>query len=183
MTSKPWQPDPHFEQFRDAGFHFYQFISPVRFDDAYDPSTGTFPQHAFDRLERLREYVALDPRAMFMIRVDTEPRGDASAWLRQYPDEHEVLEPRAKGIYLTPSYASQQWLKDGSAFLRAMIRYLSDSGLGEHVLGYLVGAGDSNEWVKVGPMEDWAGDYSPAMQRAFRQWLRDTYSDDGGIAR
>jgi hypothetical protein len=45
------------------------------------------------------------------------------------------------------------------------------------VLGYLVGAGDSNEWVKVGPMEDWAGDYSPAMQRAFREWLRVTYVD------
>lgn len=176
-ASRPWSPDPHFEHFRDAGFRFYQFISPVRFDDAYDPSTGEFPQRAFTQFERLRQYIELAPRAMFMIRVDTEPRGDASAWLQQYPDEREVLESRAKGIYLTPSYASTQWLKDGSAFLQSMIRYLRESGLSEHVLGYLVGAGDSSEWVKIGPMEDWAGDYSPAMQRAFRAWLRETYAN------
>src|SRR6186713_2723416 len=84
-AAKPWQPDPHFEQFRDAGFHFYQFISPVRFDDAYDPASGEFPQRAFTLFERLRKYIELDPRALFMIRVDTEPRGDQSAWLRQYP--------------------------------------------------------------------------------------------------
>jgi hypothetical protein len=176
-ADKPWQPDPHFEQFRDAGFHFYQFISPMRFDDAYEPSTGEFPQQAFTPFERLQKYIELDPRAMFMIRVDTEPRGDASAWLQQYPDEREVLESRAKGIYMTPSYASQQWLKDGSAFMQAMIRYLRESGLSEHIMGYLVGAGDSNEWVKIGPMEDWAGDYSPAMQRAFRDWLIQAYGD------
>jgi beta-galactosidase len=176
-ATKPWQPDPAFEQFRDAGFHLYQFISPVRFDDAYDSSSGAFPLMAFRRFDRLRDYLKLDPLAMFMIRVDTEPRGDESAWLRRYPEECEVLESRAKGIYPTPSYASRQWLTDGCAFLRAMIGYLRDSGLDRHVLGYLVGAGDSTEWVKVGPMEDWAGDYSPAMQRAFRRWLIGTYGD------
>lgn len=176
-SNKPWRPDPYFEQFRDAGFHFYQFISPVRFDDAYDPSTGEFPQQAFTPFERLRNYIKLDSRAMFMIRVDSEPRGDASAWLKQFPEECEVLEQRAKGTYLTQSYASRQWLEDGSAFLRSMIRYLHDSGLNEHVIGYLIGAGDSGEWVKVGPMEDWAGDYSPAMQKMFREWLRETYGN------
>jgi len=180
-ADQPWQPDPAFEQFRDAGFHFYQFISPVRFDDAYDPGTGEFPQPAFTRFDRLREYVRLDPQAKFMIRIDTEPRGDGSAWLRQYPDDCEVLESRAKGIYLTPSYASQQWLRDGSAFMQAIIHYLREHELEQHIMGYLVGAGDSTEWVKIGPMEDWAGDYSPVMQQAFRTWLREVYPDAAAL--
>ena len=167
--------DPYFEQFRDAGFHFYSAPCPVSFDDAYDAETGEFPAERFAPLEILRRYAALDPQARFLLRVTIEPRGADSAWTRRYPQECEVLEARAKGIYATPSYASEVWLDDASRFLRALIDYLYAQGLDRHVLGYLVCGGDSAEWVKVGPMEDWAGDYSPPMQRAFARWLRETY--------
>jgi len=173
-----WQPDPGFASFRDAGFHSYSIELPVRFDEAYDPSTGEFPLEAFDRLDGLKRYIQLDPQARFLLRVGIEPRGDESAWLRQYPTECEVLEPRAKGIYLTPSYASQHWLRDADKFLWALIRFLHEDGLADHILGYLVCGGDSAEWVKIGPMEDWAGDYSAPMQAAFRQWLREQYGND-----
>jgi len=172
------QGEPNFESFRDAGFHFYSLDMPVRFDDAYDPSTGEFPLEAFARLDGLKRYIRLDPQAQFLLRVGVEPRGDESAWLRQYPAECEVLEPRAKGIYLTPSYASQHWLRDAGKFLRALIRFLYEDGLADHILGYLVCGGDSAEWVKIGPMEDWAGDYSAPMQAAFREWLCAEYHND-----
>ena len=174
----PWQPDPHFAEFRDAGFHFYTFQVSVNFDHAYDPRTGEFRPEAFSLLDDLRRYAEIDPQARFLLPVGIEPRGDESAWLSQHPGECEVLESRAKGIYRTPSYASVLWLADAGRFLRALIGYLYDRGLDEHILGYLVCGGDSDEWVKVGPMEDWAGDYSPAMQTAFREWLRSEYAED-----
>jgi hypothetical protein len=167
--------DPYFEQFRDAGFHLYSAPLPVTFDGAYDPETGDFPEERFAPLDILRRYAELDPQARFLLRVGTEPRGEDSAWIRQHPEECEVLEARAKGIYPTPSYASDVWLRDAAAFLRALIGYLYAHDLDRHILGYLICGGDSAEWVKVGPMEDWAGDYSPPSQRAFAQWLRQTY--------
>jgi len=173
-----WRGDPHFEAFRDAGFHYYSIQIPVRFDDAYDPATGEFPAAAYAPMQLLARYAELDPEARFLLRVGVEPRGDDSAWIRQHRDECELLEPRAKGIYLTPSFASAAWLRDAERFLHALIGYLYNQGLDRHILGYLVCGGDSAEWVKVGPMEDWAGDYSRPMQEAFRRWLGDKYGDD-----
>lgn len=172
------QANPYFEAFRDAGFHSYSIHCPVTFDGTYDPATGAFPQDAFAPMNDLRRYVALDPEAKFLLRVRTDPRGDESAWIQQHRDECELLEARAKGIYLTPSLASKIWLRDASRFLRALVRYLGDQHLDKYILGYLVCGGDSSEWVNVGPMEDWAGDYSQPMQEAFRQWLVDKYGGD-----
>ena len=172
-----WVSEPHFEQFRDAGFHFYSISVPTHFDDAWDPATGEFKRESFAPLRGLKRFAALDPQAKFLLRVDTEPRGDESAWLRLHPGECEILEPRAKGIYKTTSYGSQLWLDDGARFVQALIGFLCDEGLDQHILGYLICGGDSSEWVKVGPMENWAGDYSPAMQANFRRWLRAKYGE------
>jgi len=170
-----FQPDPHFEEFRDAGFHFYSIELPTRFDDAYDPVTQSFKPEAFKRLDDLRCYAALDPQCKFLLRVAIEPRGEDSAWIQQHRDQCEILEARAKGIYPTPSYASTIWLNDAAEFIRTLIRYIYDNGLAQHILGYLICGGDSAEWVKVGPMEDWAGDYSLPMQQAFGKWLSNKY--------
>lgn len=176
--SSGWRGDPYLEEFCQAGFHYYSIQVPVRFDDAYDPATRGFRREAFAPMEMLRRYAALDPQARFLLRVGTEPRGEDSAWIQQHPQECERLEARAKGIYLTPSFASQVWLRDAVRFVQELIAYLYEQGLDEHVLGYLLCGGDSAEWVKIGPMEDWAGDYAPPMQEAFRRWLRAKYHDD-----
>jgi hypothetical protein len=176
-----WQGDPHFEQFRDAGFHFYSVELPTRFDDAYDAASGGFNLSAFSKLDILRQYIALDPQARFLLRVGIEPRGADSAWIQQHRDQCEVLESRAKGIYPTPSYASKVWLRDASAFIRTLIAYIHEHGLAEHILGYLICGGDSAEWVKVGPMEDWAGDFSAPMQEEFRTWLRAKYKTNEAL--
>lgn len=170
-----FQSDPYFEQFRDAGFHFYSVELPTRFDDAYDPVTHSFKPEAFRRLDDLKRYAELDPQCKFLLRVSTEPRGETSAWIQQHRDECEILEARAKGAYPTPSYASRLWLNDAAEFIRTLIRYIYEHGLSQYILGYLICGGDSSEWVKIGPMEDWAGDYSAPMQQAFARWLRAKY--------
>ncbi|MCL4506303.1 MAG: hypothetical protein M1140_09815 [Chloroflexi bacterium] len=176
-----WQPDPHFEEFRNAGFHFYSIELPTRFDDAYDAATGSFNPAAFSRLDDLKRYVAIDPQARFLLRVGVEPRGEQSAWIRQHRDQCEVLEERAKGIYPTPSYASKIWLHDAAEFIRTLIRYIFEHGLSDCILGYLICGGDSSEWVKIGPMEDWAGDFSLPMQQEFSRWLKSRYGDEQSL--
>jgi hypothetical protein len=177
--SDPNNAEARLQEFRDAGFHFYSVSIEgcISFDRAYDPETGEFPERTFTPLDTLRRYAGIVPQAKFLLRVGTEPRGEESAWIKQHPQECEVLESRAKGIYATPSYASQVWIRDASRFLRALIGYIYAKGLDRCILGYLICGGDSAEWVKVGPMEDWAGDYAPPMQEAFRQWLRERYGD------
>lgn len=174
--------DPDVLALRGAGFSFFMMDANIRFDDVYDAETDGFPKERYAPLgEVLRAYAAAIPEGCFMLRVFVEPRGDDSPWINQYPDECEVLEPAAKGTYATPSYGSEIWLRDAGRFLRGMIAYLDDAGLGETVCGYLVCAGDSAEWVKIGPMENWANDYSPAMQSAYQRWLRDEYASDAAL--
>ena len=175
--------DPYFEQFRDAGFHLYSAPLPISFDDVYDPDSGDFVAERLAPLDILRRYAELDPQSKFLLRVGTEPRGKDSAWIQQHPEECEVLEARAKGIYATPSYASERWMADAARFLRTLIGYLYAHDLDRHILGYLICGGDSAEWVKVGPMEDWAGDYSVPTQQAFHRWLRERYGDVEALRR
>ena len=108
-----WQGDPYFEQFRDAGFHFYSIELPTGFDDAYDAATSSMKYAAFERLDVLKRYAELDPQAKFLLRVGIEPRGEQSAWIKQHTDECEALETRARPVYAvlrlrtdTPSAAS-----------------------------------------------------------------------------
>ena len=178
-----WQPDPHFVEFRDAGFHFYSIELPTRFDDAWDAATGTFNAAAFTPLNDLKRYVEIDPAAKFLLRVGTEPRGEDSAWIQRHRDQCEVLEARAKGVYPTPSYASKVWLHGAAEFIRTLIRYIFEHALSEHILGYLICGGDSAEWVKIGPMEDWAGDFSIPMQEEFSRWLKERYRDEESLRR
>ncbi|MFH1566784.1 MAG: hypothetical protein ABIL09_02215 [Gemmatimonadota bacterium] len=167
------------EFYRQAGLRFFSLSIEgcISFDRAYDAPTGGFPARAFEPLDNLRRLAERAPEGKFLLRVGTEPRGDESAWIQQHRQECEVMESRAKGIYATPSYASRLWIQDAGRYLQSLIGYIFDRGLDQHILGYLICAGDSAEWVKVGPMEDWAADYSPPMQAAFRQWLEEKYTD------
>lgn len=167
--------DPDFAAMSSAGFCLFTFDLDATFDQCYDPVSDSFREAGYVSLEALRAYAALNPEARFILRVFVEPRGDRSAWIKLHPGECEILEPRAKGIYLTPSFASELWLRDAGRFLQGMVSYLYAHDLSRYVAGYLVCGGDSAEWVKIGPMEDWAGDYSAPMQVAFRRWLRAKY--------
>ncbi|NLG24861.1 MAG: hypothetical protein GX558_05860, partial [Clostridiales bacterium] len=92
--------------------------------------------------------------------------------------ECEALQADDRNGTRTPSFASRQWTRDGARYIRALGQAIEAHGLQNNIFGYLVGCGDSAEWVKGSAMEDWAADYSPAMQAAFSVWLRAKYGDD-----
>lgn len=191
-----WRDDPWFDDFVAAGFRLFQLdMHACNFDRTYDAATDTFPSERFEPLEAIGRYAARCPDAKFMLRVYTEPRGDESAWIQMYPQECEIMEDRARNRrvvlsdgseewrfpYETPSYASDIWLRDACRYVTRLCEELIARGLGNHMLGILLGGGDSCEWVKIGPMEDWAGDYSQPMQRGFSQWLTEKYGTDDAL--
>ena len=191
-----WVPDPWFKDFGDAGFRLFQVeLNPCNFDRTYDPETDSFPADRFEALDVIRKYAQMVPGAKFLLRVMVEPRGDDSSWIQRHFEECEVMEEKAhvravtkpdgtvemREPYATPSYASDLWLTDACRYLKALCGQLIARGLGDNVLGILIGGGDSCEWVKVGPMEDWASDYSKPMQIAFRKWLTEKYGSDAAL--
>ena len=175
--------DPFTPEFRQAGFRLMSVLADdvVTFDSAWDPAAGTFRREAFEGLSRLKKYVSAYPDVKFLIRTLPEPRGKDSAWLRMHPEEWEVNEPKAKPFYPCPSYASKKWLNDAKRYLTALMGALEDLGLSDNLMGLVIGGADSCEWVKVGPMEDWASDFSPPMQAAFGEWLKEKYGDEDAL--
>ena len=171
------------DDFAEAGFDLYGEITDgcVTFDSAYDPQTGDFKPEAFDGLKKLCPYAQKYPKAKFLLRVLVEPRGEDSAWIQKYPEECEQMEAAAKAPYPCPSYASRRWMEDAKLFLKRLGEALERYGLTDNLMGFVVAAADSCEWVKIGPMEDWAGDYSAPMQEAFRQWLKQKYQTEEAL--
>lgn len=171
------KPDPFTAAFKDAGFTLMSVLSEefVNFDLAWDPETGDFRREAFAGFAELKKYTEKWPDTRFLIRVLPEPRGVDSAWLQMHPDEWEQYDSSVESFYPCPSYASKVWMKDAKRYLEVLMEELVALGLADNLMGLLIGGADSGEWVKVGPMEDWAGDYSIPMQNAFSDWLKEKY--------
>ncbi|MBR2949871.1 MAG: beta-galactosidase [Lachnospiraceae bacterium] len=170
-------PDRFTESFKDAGFSLMSVLSEefVNFDKAWDPETDTFKKEAFAGFAALRAYAQKWPDTKFLIRVHPEPRGADSPWLKMHPEEWEINQDGVDAFYPCPSYASRVWMKDAKRYLVALMESLVELGLEDNLLGLLIGGADSGEWVKIGPMEDWAADYSAPMQKAFSEWLKNKY--------
>ena len=191
-----WTPDPWAKDFGKAGFRLFQVeLSNCSFDMTYDAATDSFPAARFEALEVIREYAKRIPGCKLLLRVLTEPRGDDSAWIKRHPEQCEVMEEKGRPRrvvrpdgtvemrepYATPSYSSGLWLRDACRYLTSLCENIIARGLEDSVLGILIGGGDSMEWVKVGPMEDWAGDYSAPSQEGFQRWLKQKYVTDEAL--
>jgi len=175
-----WVDDPFFAQAAQAGFTFFSVSIEwaLGFDVAWDSEHDEFPLERFERLGEIWRYLREAPDAKFLLRIRPEPKDPPCRWFDRYPGEFEVHEGLSIHPTRTPSFASVQWRRDGARYIEALGRAIEAHGLQNNIFGYLVGCGDSAEWVKVDPMENFAADYSPAMQAAFGRWLRRKYGDD-----
>ena len=184
--NKDWRPDPYFEDFYRAGFRLFQIQVEGDiggFDRCYDPQTDSFPSEGYDySCEVLAEYARRCPGIKVLLRIMPEPRGKNSKWLQMHPEQMELMEEKWQSHnYENPSYASDLWLNDACRYIKRFGEELIARGLGDNVLGFLIGGGNSCEWVKSGPMEDWASDYSEPMQIGFRNWLKEKYGTDEAL--
>jgi hypothetical protein len=145
---------------------------------------GEYDYSDFDaRIERVLKAF---PNAYLLPRVYTMA---PEWWCQQNEDELVRFgQPRAHprpGIdgfvdrnRLAPSMASIPWRKWAGQNLRLMIEHIYEKGWGDHILGYHFASGIAEEWVQWGSHNGYFGDYSPAMLKAFREFLTEKYQND-----
>ncbi len=153
-----------------AGIHLYSL--PLRVPREADGVSAdyAYPKRLLDR------FIAVDPQAMFLVRVYPGIDQNWRTW-KQLPDgEVATFADGTKGCI---SFASEFFRHSSDEDLIGMIRALENSPYGDRIFAYHPG-GPNHEnfhdsYREKGP------DYCAANQRAFRQWLRGRYSTDEAL--
>ena len=116
----------------------------------------------------LKKIIDMDPDALIFPRVFC----DSPAWWDlQHPEETDG-EGTIGGQGRRQSFSSAAWRNDTAAALRKIVRAVSASKYGDHVIGYMVTAGGTEELAK-------GCDVSVCAQKGFREWLCGRYGQDG----
>jgi hypothetical protein len=173
----------HYGQFAEAGVHVYSFSATSDYSiyglapDVW-VAPDTYDYSAFD--QRLGMILASDPNALVFPRVymcsppwwDQKHPGE----LAVFDDNQKQLPPGFGGRKRTvPSWASVAWRRDAGEALKRFIRHIEDGPYANHVIGYHLASGGTEEWYQWGLFENAFGDYSHPQQEAFRKWLQQRY--------
>lgn len=155
-----------------AGCHIYSL--PLRVPRLADSDQANFawPEGLLDR------FIAVDPDALFLVRVYPGPDRTWKLW-GQFPrDELAAFNDGSTG---NPSLASPTYQREFAADLRAMIQHFEGSPYGRRILAWQPGGPEhemfGDQYREKGP------DVSAANQQGFRRWLAARYADDAGLQR
>jgi len=116
----------------------------------------------------LKKIIDVDPNALIIIRVFC----DTPVWWDLLHPEETNDEGALGGKRRRQSFSSLVWRNDMSAALRQLVRGVSASKYGNHVIGYMPTAGATEEQAK-------GCDLSICAQKGFREWLCGRYGKDG----
>lgn len=155
-----------------AGCHIYSL--PLRVPRLPDSNEANYawPEGLLDR------FIAVDPAALFLVRVYPGPDGQWKLWKDFPPDERAAF---ADGSVGNASLASETYQREFLSDLRAMVRHFEDSPYGRRIIAWQPGGPEhemfGDQYRDKGP------DTSGANQRGFRQWLAAHYADDAVLRR
>lgn len=176
----------YYQEFAAAGIKSFEFSANSGKSD-YTQSQPTWialDKWDYSELdERVRRVLEAAPQGMIFARVYI---GTPDWWLRQNPDEMEVLDdgstipgadlytmPNEKRPY--PSIASQKWRKDMGYGLKHLIEHIQSSNYAGHFLGYVLAGLKTEEWYHWGSGVNQLFGYGKPTVADFRQWLRNKY--------
>lgn len=153
-----------------------------------DPPFAFGPDGAVDIAEIEREADALlaqEPEALLVLRNCLRP---PAWWMDAHPDEVLRFDRDATAAFgpdfRDASYGSDVWLEAMARCYRQVCARLHAQYDGRVIL-YQFGMGACGENHPIGacaPDGRWyCGDFSPAMTRHFRRWLRGKYGDDATL--
>ncbi|MHB9033307.1 MAG: hypothetical protein ACYC6L_09695, partial [Anaerolineae bacterium] len=77
-----------------------------------------------------------------------------------------------------PSWASEVWRRDTAESLRHYIAHIQQAPYAEHIIGYHIASGTTEEWMYWGANEGAYADFSAPNLERFKAWLRTRYHDD-----
>ena len=115
----------------------------------------------------LQEVLDADPQAIVLLRIFC----DSPAWWDLlHPEETDGGgKPGSQG--LRQSFSSVRWRNDTAVALKNIVRFVSSSKFGGHVLGYMLTVGDTEEAAR-------GCDETVCAQKRFREWLFERYGKD-----
>ncbi len=153
--------------FSRCGVHLFQVdtsLWPQEID-------GADPTAAWDRIIEVLQKA--NPDAKAWIRLWTEP---SQAWLKAHPDEAQVHLDQHNGdeFKWRVAYASKLWRQEACERLQRFVEYM-EKHWGDAVWIYQLNAGDCGEWAYA--WKPVVSGYAPAQISAWREWLREKYSD------
>lgn len=158
------------EVVRAAGCHIYSLPLRVpRVPGTNDPNFA-WPEGLLDR------FIALDPEALFLVRIYPGPDRSWKLWADVAPAE---LATYADGSTRNMSLASTVYLREFEADLRAIVRHFEHSPYGPRIIAYQPGGPEhemfGDQYREKGP------DLSPANTARFRRWLARRYASDAAL--
>ncbi|WP_116951838.1 beta-galactosidase [Jiangella endophytica] len=178
---------PHrgrYDDFAGAGYGVYS-VACYLGDRGINSTSGIRPfrpgiwvgpgEYDFSAVDAdLARVVEARPDALVLLRVNL----DVPAWWESlHPGELSVS---ADGGTLRQSFSSNVWKDQAGQTLLALIRHIAASPYADNLIAYHLGAGQTEEWMYHGN-RDRLPDYSEPHQRAFRAWLRRTYTSDATL--
>lgn len=145
-----------YRQFADAGIHLYSaciFFGGQTINVTTNPHIPTHPG-IFDRKgyadftepdKVLRSIVEADPQAKIFPRVNISP---PRWWEEEHPDEL-IDKPFAdrEGAIRRVCFASDMWQQQEVIWLQEMIEYYANSEFAEHLMGFQLACGNTEEWL------------------------------------
>lgn len=151
--------------FQEAGVKLYSFIEKTSFLDLGWTDDYTTDYSIMERV--LSTTAQRCPNGYFLPRIHLWA---PDWWLEKHPEEaffgHDESDKRNE------SFASELWLEQAGAALRRMVRYIEDSPYADQVIGVVLSTAQGGEWHQYGI------DNTPAMERYFRNYLRNRYRNN-----
>ena len=96
---------------------------------------------------------------------------------RAYPSE--VHNPHADNATMSVcNIHSSIWLAGVCELLREFTAWLKTTPSADRIIGFMLNAGTTEEWLVMNSSELYAGRYNTIVTREFRNWLRRAYGND-----
>lgn len=165
------------------GVHIYSFLAHWNWLGA--DANAKLDWSATDR--EFQRFIDLDPQAMFLVRIRSEPPGNWSGFAAAPAGDAVRFQDGRTETSAYLSWGSQYFHDNSAANVRNFVKHYEADPIGKRILVYHVGGGSSNEWFGYGGFQRdyrFAGpDYSDANAQAFRKWLTQRYGADAALQR
>jgi len=149
----------------EAGIHCWK--GPSHFDWSYaEQKLRFFEEHSGD--------------TKWLIRVRL---GLLTEWFKNhYPEEvHNPPVPgkpeTMRGLTVA-NIVSPIWLENVCRLLREFVAWLKGTSWASRIIGFMLNAGSTEEWLIFDTQDTTRGIYHPVYTREFRRWLRRKYNND-----
>ncbi len=166
----------HAKIFNKADIHLHHVYLTPKWDARRNPD--------FTGMDAIADaLLAGDPEGFFIVKIAM--RDGTAAWMKEAnPDDIIVFDNGRKGNHM--SLASEARKDIFGKFIKDLIGYVKKSPYADRVIGYIASEGEEGQW-----MHYWSGgnphnpgtltDYSPAMLKYFRKWLKNNYSGEAEL--